>query len=330
MKNPEKTITQPEHCVSQPDSPRKYRAGVASFIASLPSKPLADFGKAFGTLAYLLDTRHRRIVRRNLHFIYPHWSKRQIRKTSRRVFQNVGITVFENLQMACFTRQDILQRIRTKGEEHLLDAAKSPNGAIMISAHLGNWEMTHLYGACLLQTVPVLVARKVQPDFLNRWINGFRTRFGSIILDKAGALPGLLRALRRGKVIGLLIDQGTLSTEGIDIEFFGKTAVATPAAAILARRFDSPVLPAFCVREGDGRLTFIVEPPLPLKKTEDRQADIKENTQIMNDALERTIRTFPDQWFWFHKRWKRHYPQLYPEDLAKRRRDKEKRRKRGK
>jgi KDO2-lipid IV(A) lauroyltransferase len=329
MKHPEKTITQPERRTSQLRNQQRYGTKVTSLVVSLPSKPLADFGKALGTLAYLLDNRHRRIVRRNLRFIYPHWSKRHIRKTSRRVFQNVGISVFENLQMAFFTRKEILRRIQIKGKENLLDAAKNPNGAILISAHLGNWEMTHIYGACLMKTAPVLVVRKVRPDFLNRWINGFRSRFGSIILDKAGALPGLLRALRSGKVVGLLIDQGTLRTEGIEIEFLGKTAIATPAAAILARRFDSPVLPAFCVRECNGRLTFVVEPPLPLKKTEDRQADIKENTQIMNVALERNIRAFPDQWFWFHKRWKRHYPQLYPEDLAKRRRDKEKRRKRG-
>lgn len=291
-------------------------------MSFLPPRSFGRLGSAIGALVYLLDSRHRRIVRRNLQFIYPAWPQSRVRAVSRRIFQNVGMTVFENLQMASFTREEVLESVRIRGEENLLAAAKHPNGAIIISAHLGNWEMSQICGACLLNAEPVLVARKVQPEFLNRWINGFRSRFGSVVLDKSGALPKMMRALRRGKLVGLLIDQGTLRTEGVEIEFLGKRTTATPAAAILARRFDSPVLPAFCVREGDGRLAFVVEPPLVLKKTDDRRADVKDNTQIMNDAVARAIRAYPDQWFWFHKRWKRHHPELYPEDIARRRRKK--------
>jgi Kdo2-lipid IVA lauroyltransferase/acyltransferase len=283
----------------------------ASFISSLSPRFIAKIGILFGILFYFLDIRHKKIVRQNLQFIYPSWTQKTINRTSRHVFQNAGIAIFEILQMMFFTRENILQRVRVRGQENLYSAVKNPSGAILIAAHLGNWEMAQIFIQCLLQSDFVIVARKVRPTFLNIWLNNLRTRFGSTIIDKRGALPKLARTLRSGYLAGLVIDQGTIPSEGVEINFFGKTATATPAAAILARRFGCPVIPVFCVREKDGKLTVIVEPPLELKRTEDRRSDIEENTQIMNNALEQTIRLYPDQWFWFHKRWKRHYPELY-------------------
>jgi KDO2-lipid IV(A) lauroyltransferase len=135
----------------------------------------------------------------------------------------------------------------------------------------------------------------------------------------------MARLLRRGKTLGILIDQGTTRSEGVEVTFFGRKALATPAAALLAQRYGSSVVPGFCVRDGKDRLTLIVEPPLSLKQTKDSRADAQINTQIMTEAIEKAVRTYPEQWFWFHKRWKRHYPELYPEDLARRRRRREKR-----
>ena len=283
----------------------------SKFISSLQPYFIAKIGKAFGLFCYFVDIRHRRIVRKNLKFIFPSWPNFLIKKTSKRIFQNTGISFFEIIQMRHFTREDVLKKIRIKGKENLYCASKSSSGAIFIGAHFGNWEMSQIYIECLLQTHFVIVARTVRPSHLNNWLNRLRSSFGSTIINKKGALPKLMRALRSGALVGLVIDQGTTFSEGVEIKFLGKTATATPSAAILARRFGSPILPVFCVREDDGILTVIVEAPLSLKKTDDRNADIIENTQLMNDAIERMIIAYPDQWFWFHKRWKRHYPDIY-------------------
>ncbi len=301
-----------------------FSSALVSFIAGIPQNYIAHAGQLVGMLAYILDRRHRRIVKRNLEFTHPEWSRDRIRKVSKLIFQNMCITLVEICQMTCFSREDILRKVRIRGKDNLLNAIKSPKGVILISAHLGNWEMAHIFISCYVQAPLVLVARKIQPKTLNRWIHRLRTRFGNIILDKKRALPKMARMVRQGKVLGLLIDQGTVRSEGVEILFFGRTATATPAAAILARRYDSPVLPVFCVREGDGGLTLIVEPTLSLKKTKDIRSDLRINTQIMNDAVERAIRAYPEQWLWFHKRWKRHYPYLYPEDMASRQRRREK------
>jgi KDO2-lipid IV(A) lauroyltransferase len=186
--------------------------------------------------------------------------------------------------------------------------------------------MAPLLISCYLQKPLVLVARQIQSKTLDHWIHRLRGRFGNIVIDKKQALPKMARTLRNEKALGLLIDQGTRLSEGVEVSFFDRTVTATPAAALLARRYDSPVLPTFCIREADAGLTLVVEPPLTLKRTEDLRADLKANTQIMTSAIEKAVRAYPEQWFWFHKRWKRHYPYLYPEDLARRQRRKEKKR----
>lgn len=309
---------------SGPEKTSPFRTELISFIAGIPQKHVVRAGRILGTFAYILDTRHRRIVKRNLRFTHPGWSVGQIRVLSKGVFQNLGITVLEILQMRFLSRDEVLAAVRISGKENLFTALKNPKGAIMISAHLGNWEMAHIFFSCYLETPLALVARRVRPRALNEWLQRFRTRFGSLLWDKDGALPKMARMLRRGRMVGLLIDQGTLWSEGVEVVFFEKKTFATPAAAILARRLDSPVIPAFCVRESDGKLTLFVEPPLSLRKSDDMRSDIKINTQIMTDAIERAVKAHPEQWFWFHKRWKRHYPFLYPEDLARRRRQTEK------
>lgn len=298
---------------------------LTGFIVSIPQKHVARAGRLLGMFVYMVDLRHRRITRRNLQFAHPEWSRESIQKLSRRVFQNIGITFLEICQMTYFSKEDILRKVRIKGEENLLNAIKSPKGVIMISAHLGNWEMASLVISCYLQKPLVLVARQIQSKAFDQWILKLRARFGNTIIYKEGALPEMTRTLRQGKVLGLLIDQETKRSEGIDVTFFDQTVSATPSAALLAIRCKSPVLPVFCIREADSRLTLVVEPPLTMKRTGGLRADLKTNTQIMTSAIERAVRAYPEQWFWLHKRWKRHYPNLYPEDMARRQLRREKR-----
>ena len=302
---------------------------LTDFIANIPQKHIARLGNLLGMYVYCVDPRHRRIVRRNLQFTHPKWSRDRIRRLSKRVFQNVGVTLLEICQMTCFSRKDILSKVRIRGKDYLLNAMKSPKGVIMISGHLGNWEMAHVFLSCYLRKPLLLVARKIQPKTLDRWIHRLRSSFGNTIAYKKRALPKMARALHQGKALGLLIDQEPKHSAGVEVVFFDRTVTTTPAAALLARRYDSPVLPVFCIREADGRLTLVVEPPLTLKKTEDLRADLKANTQIMTSAIEKAVRAYPEQWFWFHKRWRGRYPYLYAEDLARRQRRREKRRARS-
>jgi Kdo2-lipid IVA lauroyltransferase/acyltransferase len=280
---------------------------------------LVLLGKPLGTIAYGLDLRHRRIAKRNLEFAFPQWPKSKIKGISRRVFQNLGVTFLEILQMSFLSRQDILNKVEVKNGEYIEKVLDHPNGVILISAHMGNWEMSHVFASAYFNRPVALVARALDSKILDRWINVIRSKFGNRVWYKKGALSQMARTLRNGGIVGMLIDQETRDSEGCVATFFNHAVNVTPAAALLARRYDCPVLPVFCIRRNPGnQLVLVVEPPLELVKTGDRQADIAINTQKMIHAVEKIACDYPEQWFWVHKRWKRHHPEIYPEYMKKR------------
>jgi KDO2-lipid IV(A) lauroyltransferase len=157
-------------------------------------------------------------------------------------------------------------------------------------------------------------------------LDHLRSRFGNTVIDKKGGLPQIMQALRRGEIVALLIDQSRRK-QGIEVTFFGREATATPAAALLAMRCKSIVLPGFCVRNSDGQFTVHLKTPLEMKRTGDLHRDLKTNTQIMMNAVEEMVREYPDQWFWTLKPWKVAYPHLYRE-WEERRRERKRRKKR--
>jgi KDO2-lipid IV(A) lauroyltransferase len=230
------------------------------------------------------------------------------------------ITIIEIVQMTCFSKDDILRKVQIRGEENLRNALKEQRGVIVISAHLGNWEMMALFWPLYFKMPITAVDRQIQNRIINRWIRRLRTKFGNRVIEKAGALPEMMRTLRKQQILGVLIDQGTKSSLGVKITFFDKFVTATSGAALLALRCKSPVIPAFCIKNNDGTFTINIEPSLTLKRTNDLRADLRTNTQIMMDAIEKAVREYPEQWFWVHRRWRKYYPHLYTEEIELRRR----------
>jgi KDO2-lipid IV(A) lauroyltransferase len=296
-----------------------------SGITEIPRHLIINSGKLLGLLFYSLAIPHRRLVRRNLQFCYPEWSAKEIRELSRRIFMNFGITLVEMLQCTFMSHEEVLNALRVEGEENFNKAFKSNRGIVIVSAHMGNWEVglhiTNYYGKPMLG-----VAAKTRYGWANILLSRSRNRLGNTIIDKKGALPKITEGLRRGEVIGMLIDQSRRK-HGVEVTFFDRKATASPAAALLALRCNSLVLPAFCVRRSDGQLTIQVKTPFELTRTGDLRSDIQSNTQRMIDVVEEMVRTYPDQWFWLLKPWKVHYPNLYSEWDARRRKRKAKKKK---
>ena len=282
-------------------------------------KQAMTLGRMLGTLAYLLDAPHRRIVRTNLRLAFPDWSRKKINRTAKRVFQNLGTTFVEICQLATYSKLDVVDRVRVVGAQRWQQALDKNQGLIIVSAHLGNWEFGMQFATCFLQKPALGVAKKIRFKPLNQWLHELRTRFGTHIIYKKGALPDMRRALRHDGTVGLLVDQSKRQ-EGVDVVFFGHRVPATPAAAFLGIRCKSPILPIFCIREASGQLTIHVDEPLTLNWSGDLRSDVQTNTQLITDAVERMIRKYPDQWFWVHKRWKKYYPDLYPEYQARKKR----------
>lgn len=296
-----------------------------SGITKIPRHLIINSGKLLGLLFYSLAIPHRRLVRRNLQFCYPEWSAKEIRELSRRIFMNFGITLVEMLQCTFMSHEEVLNALRVEGEENFNKAFKSNRGIVIVSAHMGNWEVglhiTNYYGKPMLG-----VAAKTRYGWADILLSRSRNRLGNTIIDKKGALPKITEGLRRGEVIGMLIDQSRRK-QGVEVTFFGHKATASPAAALLALRCKSLVLPAFSVREPDGELTIQVKTPFELTRTGDLRRDIQTNTQRMIAIVEEMVRKYPDQWFWLLKPWKVAYPELYSDWDARRRKRKTKKKK---
>jgi KDO2-lipid IV(A) lauroyltransferase len=285
-------------------------------------------GKLFGRFVYYFDVPHRRIARRNLQFAFPERPRNQIPDMSKRIFQHFGIAILEVLQMACSTCEEILKNVHIEGDEIVIEALTKQKGVIVISAHLGNWEMALQYCPCYLQRSLTGVAKRLRYKMLDRLVHKLRTRFGNRIIYKKGALPEMTQTLRQGEILGLLMDISR-RFDGVEVQFFGHRATATPAAAMLALRCKSPVVPIFCHRNSRGDLVIKAGHPLEIRRTGNLRSDLQTNTQLITDSVERAVRKNPEQWNWFLKRWKEFYPDLYPQSKKDPQRIKKKERKRG-
>jgi len=177
---------------------QRYQSAVCAFIVNIPSGHIVHTGRLLGSLIYFLDVPHRRIVRRNLHFAHPDWSPDYTRMMSKRIFQNLVITVLEIFQMSFYSCEDILGKIRASGQEHITRALAHNKGLILFSAHLGNWEAGIQFTSCFSQRPCTAVVKKIRFRPLDRWLTRLRTRFGLKAVNKKGALPQMRQALRRG------------------------------------------------------------------------------------------------------------------------------------
>jgi KDO2-lipid IV(A) lauroyltransferase len=295
------------------------RNRLETFIAQIPKSYLLFWGKTLGNILFYLAVPQQRIVRRNLHFSGLQTSPKAAKRLSRSIFQHFGITIIELLQMACFSKQDLVSTVHIKGLKIIVEALSQQKGVILISAHLGNYEMAWQVVPCCLEMQMAGVAKKLRNVRLNRLIHGIRTRFGNRIIYKKGALPEMMQTLRQGAMVGILMDISR-RFEGVEVNFFGHRATATPAAALLGLRCKSPIIPAFCHRAERGTLIVEIEPPVEMQRTKDLRVDLQTNTQRISDRVEGAIRRHPEQWNWMLKRWKDFYPDLYPESEKRMRR----------
>jgi KDO2-lipid IV(A) lauroyltransferase len=186
-----------------------------------------------------------------------------------------------------------------EGIEHLEQARAAGKGVILVTAHLGNWELGGILLA--LRGLPMSVVTLEEPTTeLTRWRDAYRQKVG-IRTHAVGpghdfAFLELIRTLRDGGVVAMLVDR-PYAGSGISVEFFGRRAEFSSGAALLWQHTGAPVVPAFVLRNSRGGYTAFAQPPLEFVKTRDPRADLAANTQVLATRFEHVIREYPDQWF---------------------------------
>jgi KDO2-lipid IV(A) lauroyltransferase len=257
------------------------------------------FGRAIGRLAWRFAGRDRRRTLEHLAFALPELADAERERIARGAFRHFGVLLAECLWLGERTPDEVGRRVRLEGWAEVERARAAGQPILVLTGHCGNWELlaAELNRRGLGMAV---VARELDDPLQQASLAGFRARFGTrtIVRGRPGAARELLRAVRSGGALGMLIDQDT-TVDGVWVDFFGRPAWTPVGAAELAARFDAAVLPTFIERLADGSHAARVGPALELP------ADPVAATQRMTDAIEAQIRRAPEQWVWMHRRWRR-------------------------
>jgi Kdo2-lipid IVA lauroyltransferase/acyltransferase len=277
---------------------------VVKAIGALPRSLARASGIVLGQLVYLLHGKLRRVGMRNLAMALPEKSVRERRKIVRGVFISLGRQFAEICLFPRYTLENVSRIVTYDGFENFDRASERGKGVLFLTAHLGGWELSafahSLYGHPLH-----FVMRPLDNPYLDALVRRNRTRHGNTPILKDDPVRELLRAMKAGATVGILMDTNMTPPEGVFVDFFGIPACTASGLARIALRTDAAVVPGFTIWDPvlrKYRLRF--DPAVKLVRTGNNDADILANTQLFTKTIEDFVRRYPDQWLWVHRRWK--------------------------
>lgn len=260
-------------------------------------------GLFLGFLSYYFLPRYRNIALENLRHVYVNKSDKFYKYLSRRVFMNQGKNLLELLFTQKLNKDGIRHIAKLTGETNW--KALNSSGAIIVTGHFGNWELM-AYALSSAGYILNVVARKVYIDQLNKILLLLRQKHNvrTILRQEQGSAKKILRALKRKEMIGVLIDQDIPAIPGMFANFLGKPALTPMGPIAIALKRAVPVVPAFIIRQKNGKHYIELLPPLKLVQSGSYEQDMKLNLEAINALIGKYIRMYPDHWVWFHERWK--------------------------
>ncbi len=256
-----------------------------------------------GRLLFQILGRERRRTVRHLTVAYgEEKSEKEIQAMAKQVFLHFITTIVDLIQMPKLLNKGLDHLITSEGMEHINKAMASGRGTIMITGHFGNWE---LLGAWLVRHgIPLkVVGTTLYDPRLDKIVVETRNCAGYTNIPRGKGTREIIRSLKEGAAIGMLIDQDT-RVQGDFVNFYGKPTYTPTGPAVLARKFNIPIIPIFMWMRDDFTYHIECGKPLALVKTDNGENDIVTNTQKCSDTYEQIIRRFPTQWAWMHQRWK--------------------------
>ena len=277
----------------------------AGTLALLPGRASRALGRFLGRTYLRFGRARRRILFENLAAAFPEKTPGQIASIARASVESIGAAFVEFLEVSGMSDEQIRDRIRVVGEENLLRARSLGRGVFILSAHIGGWELGAIRAGMLGEPISPVV-RPLDNPLLERELSRRRTRFGNRPIAKQDAARDILKALRRGETVAILVDQNVLAREAVFVPFFGRPAATTPALALFQRKTGAPVVPVFTWPEGDGRYRLEFEAPIDVSLVAgaDRDEAVRILTARYMEVTEAAIRKAPEVWLWMHNRWR--------------------------
>jgi KDO2-lipid IV(A) lauroyltransferase len=277
---------------------------VARALGRVPRRPARWAARLVAIAVYWCFGRLRRVGARNLQMALPGLTSEARKKFLRGVYVSLAWQLVEFCRMPRYSAGNTRAWMRTEGLERYLAAQAKGKGVLIVTGHLGAWEVSSFYHSLMGHPMGMVI-RRLDNRRLDAFVNGIRCLHGNWVLHKDDFGRGLLTAMHKGQTVGILMDTNMTPPQGAFVDFFGVSACTATGLAHVARKTGAAVLPGFMLWEAAERryvLHFGEEVEIP--HTENVAEDIVQGTQRCTAAIEAWIRRYPEQWLWIHRRWK--------------------------
>lgn len=276
-------------------------AALQRLVRFIPERVLAWLARLATVIGWRLDDRHREVALENLARAFPDLEAGAREEIARRSFANLARTLLDGLTLHRFDAGELAERFDVEGWENLDRAEAAGHGVVLMTAHLGNWEGAGQALAARGRPF-TFVAREMSNPLIEQSVRRIRERFGNRMLPKRGGTRKMLRTLKGGGRIVLLIDQRVHPHEGKAYRFFDHPAYTSPLLAELSLRTGAPIVPFFGIPQGKRYRLVLHDPIFPGSEGAET---VDEITLASLQVVEAEIRRDPGLWLWMHRRWRK-------------------------
>ncbi|MDA3079461.1 MULTISPECIES: lipid A biosynthesis lauroyl acyltransferase [unclassified Campylobacter] len=276
-------------------------------VNALPNKIVLGFLNFIAFCFYKFDKKHYRIMSVNLGFCFPNLNKNEIDKIIKSTYKNFAFFAYDFLKNQNLDKDQILAKVNFINSHFLENSLNSGRPIIVQTAHYGNWEIMGLAMGAKFGKMSI-VGRKLDSVAMDKILTKNRVKFDIELISKKGGAKEMLRALKNGRMLGILVDQNA-GNEGIECEFFGKKIMHTPAASVFAQKLNALIVPFFARRNGESMTDIEFYEPIDINEISENAVQVA--TQMQSDATKKVIEAKPDEYFWMHKKFNHYYEESY-------------------
>jgi KDO2-lipid IV(A) lauroyltransferase len=273
-------------------------------LGALPRGMARAVGSAIGGLAYGVLGRLRSVGLRNLALALPEKVAAERERILRTEYRNLGWLLAEFCLMQGYTAERASRFIRYEGLDNYLRARERGKGVLVLTGHLGAWELSSFYHS--LMGYPMgMVIRRLDNPLVDRFVNHVRCLHGNRVIHKDDFARGLIASMRAGETVGILMDTNMTPPQGVFVPFFGVQACTASGMARVAAKTGAAVVPGFLLwEESEQKYVLRFGEEMPVVTTGEAELDALVNTEAFTTKIEEYVRQYPEQWLWMHRRWK--------------------------
>ncbi|MFC1693119.1 lysophospholipid acyltransferase family protein [Candidatus Latescibacterota bacterium] len=286
--------------------------GVIGFFRIIPRSLGLRVASLLGRIATIFARKEMNLAIKHLTIAFgDEKSEEEIRAIAKQLFPNILINFIDAVRITVMKSEDVLNICVSHGFEKIEEPLKRGKGIIALSSHSGCWELLGPF-LVAMKVPTAAVSKQLYDPRLEQMLLDTRTYNNIINISRGRDTRDIIRVLKKGYLVGVLIDQDT-KVKGVFVDFFGRSAHTATAPAILSLKYDAPIIPLMTYRDEQDRHHICFGDPLKIELSGDSEKDIEELTRLCSIETESFIRRHPEQWVWFHRRWKT----KAPEDASK-------------